>query len=364
MTPAEERALLEATTAGLDDALREGLDDLVAMIAAGTAPRDAVAMVIDGFQAEWRATMATAFAGLLSQGVGSALGADWPSVQVALSARLYAQANTVSRAVEGVVRRHTLGFTDARRLALELFEGYSFRAPDAEPLRLNPREPRLPQYMRQALMTDDKVAGAMRSAFARLQVSNLRTEALRAAYTGVLDAIDAIEAGPGAALQRKRIEVAFFERMRYFSTRIAQTELHRAYSIREAAILMDDEDVEFVQIRRAPGVGDPCICALMIGRDLFGMGAGVYPKARAPRPPFHPFCRCVMSPRLDLTGKTAKPEDPEGDAYFLRRLNGSIAGRIMGSRAKAESVLKGVRAEAVANAGRDAGYHIKPMGQR
>jgi hypothetical protein len=362
VTPEQQRALLAATAAGLDDALRDGFAELVRLIESGVSPRDAVQQVIDGFAVEWRDTMATAFGAIASQAVGASANIDWPALQVTLSQRLYAQAATVSSNVESLVRRHALGWVDSRRLALDLFEGYGFRPPDAEPLQINPRNPKLPRYLREALLTEESLAAELRRAYARLQVNGLSTPALQAAYAQVLDVLDGLEGGPGREVLVNRLRVAFFERMRYFSVRIAQTELHRAYSEREALMLLDDEDVEFVQIRRAPGVGDPCICALMSGRDLYGLGPGVYPKAMTPRPPFHPFCRCVMSPRLDLTGRTPKPEDPNGDAYFLSRLNGSVAGRIMGSRARAEAVAGGLKAEQVVNLTRDPNYHIKPIG--
>jgi hypothetical protein len=200
-------------------------------------------------------------------------------------------------------------------------------------------------------------------ALARMQVDNLSTPALKAAYSEALAALDALEGGAGTKLLEKRLEVAFFERMRYFAARIARTELHRAYSDAEALRLMLDADVEFIQIRRTPG-GGVCICSLMTGRDLYGLGPGVYPKALAPRPPFHPHCRCVMSPRLDLTGKKAKEVNPDGDRYFLQRLDAPIAARIMGSQAKRDMVLRGTSAETVANSGRDPQYFIRTVGGR
>jgi hypothetical protein len=180
----------------------------------------------------------------------------------------------------------------------------------------------------------------------------------------LLDALADMEAtGVGREVLDKRIEVAFYERMRYFSSRIARTELHRAYAAREAQLLMDDADVEFVQVRRAPGRGGPCICVLFTGRDLYGLGPGVYPKALAPLPGYHPFCMCVVSPRLDLTGRTAQERDPQGDAYFLNRLDPSLSARVMGSQAKRDAVLRGLTPEQVVNAGRDPAYRVKTVGQ-
>ena len=364
MTPAQERALLEATVAGLDDELRQAYSDLVELIRGGMAPREAVQQVMDAFQGDMAGTMATALSGIMQQAIGAADVMALEVGAVQLSRKLYAQASVVENVVADVVRRHVQGFADSRRLALDLFEGYGFREPGAEPLQINRRNPQLPKYMREALLSDDGIAGAMRRAFARIQVDGLETGPLRAAYSELLEAIDGIEAGKGEALIAQRIKVAFYERMRYFATRIARTELHRSYMQRESAILMDDDDIEFVQVRRAPGRGEPCICVLFTGRDMYGLGAGVYPKAQAPRPPFHPFCRCVVSPRLDLTGKQAAQRDEGADVYFLRRLDGPLGGRIMGSQAKRDTVLRGEPAEAVASAGRPPEYRIGRVGEK
>lgn len=364
MTPEQQRALLDATTAGLDDELREAHRKVVDLIRSGMAPRDAVRTVIEGFAGDMAETLAVALTAILGASVGADDVMAFEVGAVRLSTKLYAESHLVSETVHGIVTRHVQGFTDSRALALELFEGYNYRQPDIEPLQINPSNPRLPRYMREALLTDDKVLAAMKRHFAKLLVDDLSTAALRAAYQQVLDAIQAMEAtGEGRDLLERRLEVAFYERMRYFANRIARTELHRAYAEREAMLLMDDPDVEFVQVRRAPGRGAPCICVLFTGRDLYGLGPGVYPKAVAPRPPFHPFCMCVNSPRLDLTGRTAQPRDMAGDAYFLNRLGVSMAGRVMGSQAKRDAVMRGAQPEDVLNANRDPLYHVTVLGQ-
>jgi hypothetical protein len=353
MTPDQERALLAATAAGLDDDVRAAFSDLLELIREGTAPRDAVDQVMQAFAGDMAGTLATALSGVMAEAVGTAAVLELRVGTVTLSQRLYSEAGEVAGIVQGIVQRHVQGFQQSRALALELFEGYGFRAPDAEPLQISRRNKALPQYMREALLSDPGLEGEFDRYLARLQVNGLTTPALRAAYTGVLDAISELEGAEGQVLLEKRLRAAFYERVRYFAQRIAQTELHRAYARREAALLMDDADVEFVQLRRAPGKGDPCICVLYCGRDLYGLGPGVYPKARAPLPPFHPYCRCVVAPRLDLTGRTAQPEDSDADGYFLRSLGLRTGAQVMGSRAKLAMVLEtGRTAEDVAALGR------------
>lgn len=359
MTPAEEAALLAATEAGLDDDLRKAFADLLQLIRDGAEPRNAVQTVMGSFAGEMAETMQTAMGAILGAAVGDAAAVPYEISRIALSTRLYAEAAQVGEVVQGIVRDHTRGFQQARDLALDLFEGYSFREPDAEPLQINPRNPKLPEYLRRAIVTDPVLSGGIEKALAQLQVDGLATGPLKAAYSETLAAIDTLEAGAGRVRLEAKLRVAWFERVRYFAIRIARTELHRAYSEREARIMLDDDDIEFVQIRRGTKNADPCICSLMTGRDLYGLGHGVYPKLEAPVPGFHPFCRCVMSPRLDLTGKKAKPRDDDGDAYFLSKLDPGVAGRVAGSRDKRDDILAGASAEEVASRGRDPLYRIR-----
>lgn len=363
MTPEQEQAIIAVAEAGLDAALAASFERLMQLIRDGTPPREAVQTVMESFQGAMAETLATALSGLLGAAVGTAEVLRMDVGLVPLSRKLYAQAQTTSDVVAGIVRRHTQGFLDARGLALELFEGYAFRSPEAEPLKMSPSNPRLPQYLREALLSDDGLAGDMQRAFARIQARGLTTGALNAAYNELLDTLDTLEAGKGSALLERRMRVAFFERLRYFANRIATTELHRAYAQAEARRILDDQDIDFVQIRRAPGQQEACICDLYAGRDQWGKGPGVYPKARAPVPPYHPHCRCTMAPRLDLTDSADGKLEPEADVYFLRRLSPSIAGRIVGSQGKLDAVMRGVPLPTVVNAGRDPAYWVRTAGE-
>lgn len=359
MTPEQERALLQATQAGIESELQDAYDKLVGLIRSGTAPREAVQQVIDGFTPKYAELLATAFSGVLAQSVGKEAAMAMQVGAVQLSQKLYAQAAYVSDVTTGVIDRHLKGFQDARALALELFEGYGFRPPDAEPLKLSPSNPALPKYLREALLTDGGIQSDFARAFAKMQVDGLKTQALRAAYSDVLKAISDAETGKGAALLEKRLKTAFYERMRYFANRIAQTELHKAYAKREAKLVLDDDDVEWVQVVRNPGSDSTCICSLIAGRDKYGMGRGVYPKRAAPVPAFHPFCRCVWRLRLDLTGKQGQPADENADRYFLSQVGAPMAAQIMGSKARADEAMRSGDALAVANSRVDPVHQIR-----
>jgi hypothetical protein len=361
MTPEQQRATLDTLSAAVQIAANEAFEALIQLIREGSTPRDAVEAVMKDLDDD----VAKALEVALVASIGSASAQPMMhEVRVELSRRLYAYGADSSATVTRLVTTHVQGFNNARELAREIFEGYRFRAPESEPIQLNPKNPQLPKYLGDVLQGSPGVQRDLQRAFAQMQVKNLQTSDLRAAYSDVLRAIDAAEAQRGFEALQRRIKVAFYERMRYFANRIAQTEIHRAYIKDEAARLMQDTDVEYVQIRRAPGRQTPCICSLYTGRDKYGLGPGVYPKAVAPRPPLHPFCRCVVAPRLDLSGKKAKPESDTADRYFLDRVGESTAARIVGSRAKLDLVQKGAKPDDVYNAGLSPQYRVKQLADK
>jgi hypothetical protein len=358
MTPTEQQQLLASLGADVEAEVLAAYNRAMELMRRGTAPRDAIQQVMDSFTGQYAGLMSEALSAVLQQSVGTASVLAIQVGEVALSRRLYAEAQSVSNTVQGIVQRHVAGMQDARRLALELFEGYNFRDPDAEPLQISRRNRDLPRYLREVILTDDKLEREMAKALAQLQVDGLATPALRAAYNGVLEDLDGLDEGVARDVLEKRLKVAFFERVRYFAERIAKTELHKAYATREASILLDDEEIEYVQIRRSRTGKAPCICSLITGRDQYGLGPGVYPKAVAPNPPFHPFCRCISSPRLDLTGRREPQEKENADQYFLRRIGQPIAAQIVGSKAKLQRVLNGESALDIANESKDPAYRI------
>lgn len=357
MTPEQERALLDATARGLDDEVRAAYQRMIELIRAGVAPRDAVEQVMQSFVGEFAQTMATALSGLMAAAVGAEAVMALEVGAVSLSRKLYAQAEQTAAVVQGVVDRHAKGFQDARRLALELFEGYAFR--EAEPLNLRPGNQQLPQYLRSELLRDPGLAGELQRYFARLQAEKVRTPALRAAY---LELLDAMERNAGWRVLEKKLDTAFYERMRYFANRIAQTELHRAYAERQALELMDDGDVEYVQWRLSPSHPETDICDYFAGVDRYGLGKGVYPKRLAPVAPSHPHCRCVLSPRLDLTGRRGG-DQKDADRAFFRGMSEQEAARAAGSKAKLAQVMAGADPLAVHNATIDPAYRVRTVEQ-
>ena len=358
MTPEQERALLDATAKGLESDLRQAFERLKDMIRAGVPSRDAVDQIMQTFTGQYESMLSQAFSAILSASVGTAAVQELQVGAVQLSRKLYAQSQQTAAIVQGVVDRHAKGFQDARRLTLELFEGYDFR--EAEQLNLKRGNSALPKYLREELLTDPGLAGELGRYFAKLQADNLKTPGLRAAYQELLDAI---EEGAGSRVLDNKLRVAFFEKMRYFANRIAQTELHRAYAVREAQMILDDKDVEYVQWKMSPSHPEVDICDYFANLDRYGLGKGVYPKRLAPVAPAHPFCLCNLRPRLDIRLGTKAKENPDADGAYIRSLPAEDAARVMGSRAKLDAVLRGANPLEVHNATIEPAYRVKLAGQ-
>jgi len=125
---------------------------------------------------------------------------------------------------------------------------------------------------------------------------------------------------------------------------------------------MLDDTISVVQVVMAPKHPLTDICDYHAKANLFGLGPGCYPKAKAPKPVFHPFCRCVVRSRPDLSAAIAR-EVPGAEAAHLRTLPIGDAARMVGSRDKLQRVLNGTPLDDVLNTGKDPAYHLTRLGQ-
>jgi hypothetical protein len=277
---------------------------------------------------------------------------------LSLSKRLYLHRASVQAEALGVIRSHAKGVIQARELALRLYDGYAPGDGIRRPLEGSAMG-KLPRYLRDLAADHDA-----RTDLARLiergqaQAARVKSKALRASY---VEALDSFAKGSGERALRRRLDVAVREKNRFFANRIAQTELGRAHQAQVAQEFMDDPLVEIVQVVINPAHQKTDICDMHARANLFGLGAGLYPKAKAPRPTFHPFCWCKLRSRPSLNGAVARPV-PGGEAAYLRGLPDGEAARVMGSRARAEKVLNGERFDDVVNSGKDPMYRLARVG--
>jgi hypothetical protein len=308
MTDAEHLAALNLTAEDLaritEAAYRKVLDNLET----GMEPRKAVAAVMAETMAKWNADflgiVGRALSERLARSVGPAELKAYPVGGLALSKRLYHNAKEVSAIVNNLITQARQGWHSARELALDIYEGYGFKA--KEPLEV--KAP-LPKYLRaafgddaafqalwehdytgktlRALAEDVQVGPALARLYARIKANNLKTPYLKAGY---LQALDDLEAGKGMMRLAGQLKFAFYERNRYFANRIAQTEIHRAQSTARAAELMAEANLHWVQVKLSQTHKIVDVCDLHARLNQYGLGPGIYPKAKCPQPPFHPHC--------------------------------------------------------------------------
>ena len=137
-------------------------------------------------------------------------------------------------------------------------------------------------------------------------------------YPHISQLVEALETQNEKALN-KAIYTATQERTRYFADRIARTEMARAYQ--DGFLLKWDNNEDCVAYqwklsRRHPRYD---ICDLYAKANLYGLGAGVFPKDKVPRLPAHPHCMCFLKPviRGMMDNETPIDRIEEGGREYL-----------------------------------------------
>ena len=333
------QAILAQSDAATRQAAEAAFKALLAKIRAGAKPQAALDAVLKEFNADAIAGFREALNSILQSSLGVAEVKAYRVGRVKLSDALYANSKAVAGISAQIIEQHLQGVHNARELRKALYEGYDFQE---DPLAIV--KP-LPKYLRVE--------------FARFKAAALKTPALRAAY---LDAIRKKEAGAGMEALEKALKVAFYERNRYYANRIARTELHRNYTDQVARELMADDQIEYVQWRLSSTHPKADVCDRNARLDAWGLGPGVYPKAEAPKPPAHPFCRCLLAPRIDIFD--AKPRfNPDAERKFLANLPAKEARDIAGSWEKLARAKGGESLADIYNQGKDPLYQWKRLGE-
>lgn len=298
----------------------EIFEELIARIKLGEDPVRVLNEALDRFKAEELEAIASALSFYMQGSLSFSEAKAYRVGRFALSSRLYRNAAQVTAVAKGVINTHLKELVSTQKLLLRLYEGYGFRGEADEVLQVIKD---LPKYLQAPAR--------------QLTIKPLATKALRSAYMQVAEA--KLREATMAELD-KTLRVAWFERNRYFASRIARTEVSRAVNDRDAIDIMADEQLEFVQILLSQAHSITDICDLHAGINKYGVGKGIYPKELAPKPPFHPHCWCKQHPRYDLSGLKWR-EIQGARRAFVRKAGVSGGAKIVGSRAKAEEVLRG-----------------------
>lgn len=374
MTTDEHYAGLNAASSDIRRAVDAAYMTMLDDIRAGMSARKAAAKAFSSFSGEFKDVLRHGLSERMGYPVSDAALSAYPVGDVKLSTRLYRQATATGVITASIVKTEAKSWQDARRLALNLYEGYGFRTKET----LQVRTP-LPKYLRAAvdesedmmdawavtktpelisIVNDDVVGPSLSRELAKMQASTLKTPALKASY---LQVIEGLENGVGQDRLQKLLKTAWHERNRYFANRIAQTELHRAYTTAQAQDIMADTEVQAVQIRMSGSHPRTDICDYFSRVDLYGMGPGVYPKDKAPRPPFHPHCRCVA--HRVFAYQTAIPRlRKDAPGAFLRSMDTSEAAKVLGSRDRLQDALNGADPLDIWNRHTDPMYRVGKVG--
>lgn len=126
---------------------------------------------------------------------------------------------------------------------------------------------------------------------------------------------------------------------------------------------MSDARIAYVQLRLSVKHPKTDVCDYHAKVDLYDLRPGVYPKADAPKPPFHPHCYCLLSPRIDLINP--KPKfNPKAERAFLQTLPTEEAAQVTGSFEKRRRILENQETpETIYNEGEDPLYQWKRVGE-
>lgn len=316
-------------------------------------PRDILSGLVSEFDADYQIKLSAA----LSESLKKSIGADDVSAMkvggVKLSKKLYKNSVEVERRAARLINNHLKGWVDARKLAMDLYDGY---ADKEEILQWNPSNKKLPVHMRDAVLKDYKSRKMLLSVIKK-NIEGMKTPALRAAYS---QALQAVQDGAGEAAIEKKLSVAVREKMRFNANRIAQTEIQRAWMMEQAKEIMEDDDLQVVRFALSSSHPSPDICDVYASQDAYGLGAGLYPKGKAPIPPLHPFCRCRLESKYKLKDNGAiknKKAQKELMASIAKQ-DAELAAKIAGSKRKLDAMLKGESLESLYNENKPKEYHI------
>ena len=240
---------------------------------------------------------------------------SWAPDKLILSERtthgvLYVQQMVAKTIEERIKKNNTY-----KNTALAIFEGYGEGG--VIPEQDIPKFLReLEQQGRHASIDMKEVRAMLREI--RPRVEKLTTPGMRAAYSKMLNAI---EDQSETALDNA-IMAATQERTRYYAERIARTEMHRAYIDGFVARWNDDNDCVAYQWKLSSR--HPCfdICDLYAKANLYGMGAGIFPKDKVPLLPAHPHCMCRLKPVIKgmLDNETPVERIEEGGREYIETL--------------------------------------------
>ena len=270
-------------------------------------------VMYDEMRAQIRAEAERGYDATLPQGLTDRLFTHaWTPDGLTLSERTTHASILVRELVARTISAQIKKSASYRQASLAIFDGYKMGG--VIPVQ------DVPKYLAQT-MAVARHAGIPRDEMMKMlkpvrrQIERGTTAGMRAAYSQL---VDALEAQNEKALNRA-IFTATQERTRYFADRIARTEMARAYQ--DGFLLRWDNNDDCVAYQWKLSGRHPRydICDLYAKANLYGMGAGVFPKDKVPRLPAHPHCMCFLKPviRGMMDNETPIDRIEEGGREYL-----------------------------------------------
>ena len=227
--------------------------------------------------------------------MGEQLAGKWDESGMTLSEKLHGVGVKMRDAIVSTLQeqmRRNKTWTEAARA---LFDGYG---EDGQNVHNGGKDiisrQELPKYLqkvREATGNDPQALAEQRQAIDninRLAKNGAPNKALQAAYNKLLEAV---QKGNEKAIE-KAVEVAVNEKSRYVAERITRTEMARAWADGFIAKIKDDADIVAVKFKLSNRHPVFDICDMYAKADMYGLGAGIYPKDKLPPLPVHPHCLC------------------------------------------------------------------------
>lgn len=226
-----------------------------------------------------------------------ALNRPWSMDGIPLSKRLHGATQEMRATIIDTISKQVKLNASAMQIANKLYDGYGYGAVI--------KQQDIAKYMkdianfarRSNLTVGDSAELLKYLRQAQNKISNLAqhgapNRALKASYQQI---VEAIRKGSEKALNNA-IKVAIEEKSRYVAERIARTEGARAWF--DGFIAEHNNDELVVAYKWTLNSRHPVfdICDMYAKADMFGLGAGIYPKNKIPRLPAHPHCLCYLTP--------------------------------------------------------------------
>ena len=282
-------------------------------VARGEDPSQAVASGMDkvGMAKAVRDTVATAVVQSVCVGYGiwpsvsaappeamgglrkTALSGVWDESGMKLSDRLHGTDTAMRAEIAQAIKGHVDAKASAWDAQRKIYDGYGMGGAI--------RQVKLSELPKDLQDLADKARNVLTPEdFAQLQgdakrlrayADRLATAPLKAAYGQMADRL---EKGLTKGLDRL-VQTATEEKARYHASRILRTEAARAWGQGFHAECLENQDVVGIKWNLSTSHKIFDICDFNHQADLYGMGPGVYPKAKWPRYPAHPHCHCPQS---------------------------------------------------------------------